>query len=301
LAFIVLAVWSARKHDIGSHKRYMASTALLALEPALERLLKTLFPAMITSFDQALYAALLSMEVIIAGLIVLEWRIGSLSCASGSGKVFSVDFRLDCWKRNGGRDRAETPWRRRIQPAQWAGGGAGEGWQSDGWTHTGHPDDGIRWGPTSLTTWAPGTRARVERGRWAGRATAGPDTREWRGWPRADGLRRGSASARRSQDTQGRPRRTLDGADRSRCSGGVGGRRRRPLIAAALRGPGGWRRLPLPRPGRPGQSPRPVRIGSARAARLWPGETPPGRLDRASRRRGPARRGSGLGARGGPG
>ena len=36
-------------------------------------------------------------------------RIGSLSCASGSGKVFSVNFGLDCWKRNGARDRAKRP------------------------------------------------------------------------------------------------------------------------------------------------------------------------------------------------
>ena len=74
--FLALAIWSARKHDIGSHKRFMAGTALLALEPALERLLKTLFPTMIATFDDALYAALVSMELIIAGLIVVEWRSG---------------------------------------------------------------------------------------------------------------------------------------------------------------------------------------------------------------------------------
>ena len=54
----------------------MAGTALLALEPALEHLLKTLFPTMIPTFDDALYAALVSMELIIAALIVVEWRSG---------------------------------------------------------------------------------------------------------------------------------------------------------------------------------------------------------------------------------
>src|SRR6266568_6483395 len=63
------------------------------------------------------------------------------------------------------------------------------------WTHAGHPDDGIQWRlttgparrPTSPTARAQGTRARAGRGRWAVRATAGPDTSERRGWPEAGG------------------------------------------------------------------------------------------------------------------
>ena len=77
-AFLGLAIWSARKRDIGNHKRYMACTTLLALEPALERLLMTLLPALITNFDKALYAALLSMDVIVAGLIVVEGWTGRI-------------------------------------------------------------------------------------------------------------------------------------------------------------------------------------------------------------------------------
>lgn len=203
-------------------------------------------------------------------------------------------------------ERGGRPGRRGFQSARWAGGGVGEGSQgTSGHTPTSaaHPGDvelsAVE--PTSRKSQALGTEGRVERRRWAGRARAGRDSREWRGWPRADGSRRGSASTRRSRDTRGRPLRTPGVADRPRGSGAEGGGSRRLLMAPPICGREDEPCHPLLRRGRPGQSRRWERPGSTRAAWSCRGAVQPGRPDRASRRRGRARRDSGPGARGGPG
>jgi hypothetical protein len=76
LVGIFIAVRHARRRNIPLHLRWMACTVLLALEPALERLYLTVMPGLVTDFDDALYAALFTVEVILAVLIVRDWRAG---------------------------------------------------------------------------------------------------------------------------------------------------------------------------------------------------------------------------------
>jgi uncharacterized membrane protein YozB (DUF420 family) len=44
VVFLCLAVWRIRRNDMDGHARYMAGTVLFALEPALERILCSMFP-----------------------------------------------------------------------------------------------------------------------------------------------------------------------------------------------------------------------------------------------------------------
>jgi uncharacterized membrane protein len=73
---IIIAVRHARRRNIALHLRWMACTVLLALEPALERLYLTVMPGLVTDFDDALYAALFTVEAILVVLIVRDWRAG---------------------------------------------------------------------------------------------------------------------------------------------------------------------------------------------------------------------------------
>ena len=180
------------------------------------------------------------------------------------------------------------------------------GWLGPGWREvaerragTRRPSSGIRAGGFWRGAWdCPGAdrptsrmeralQARVGRRPWVGRATAGRDTRECRGWPRAGESRRGSACVRRSRDTRRRPPRIRGAADPPRGSDAFRGRPRQALMAPCP--------SDLPHPGR---SPRQECRCSGRAASGCSSAAPPGSRGRASRRRGRARRGSGLGARG---
>lgn len=71
--FLVMAIIRIRKNDTDGHARYMAGTVLFALEPALERVFVFYVPG-VAGFASALYYALITMEVILAVLIFLEWR-----------------------------------------------------------------------------------------------------------------------------------------------------------------------------------------------------------------------------------
>lgn len=73
VVFLVLAIVRIRKNDTDGHARYMAGTVLFALEPALERVFVFYVPG-VSGFASALYYALITMEVILAALIFLEWR-----------------------------------------------------------------------------------------------------------------------------------------------------------------------------------------------------------------------------------
>jgi hypothetical protein len=72
VAFLVLAVLRIRRGDSDGHARYMASTVLFALEPALER--GFVFYAGVSNFESALYLSLISMEAILVVLLFFEWR-----------------------------------------------------------------------------------------------------------------------------------------------------------------------------------------------------------------------------------
>jgi uncharacterized membrane protein YozB (DUF420 family) len=73
VVFLVLAILRIRRHDRDGHARYMAGTVLFALEPALERVFVFYVPG-VSGFASALYFALISMELILAALLVMEWR-----------------------------------------------------------------------------------------------------------------------------------------------------------------------------------------------------------------------------------
>ena len=75
VVFVALAIWSIRNNDMESHARYLAASVLFALEPALERVFASYVPG-VANFEQALYLSLISMEVIVAILLFVEWRLG---------------------------------------------------------------------------------------------------------------------------------------------------------------------------------------------------------------------------------
>lgn len=71
---VALSIAAARRRDIGQHVRWIACSALIPLEAALERLFVLLFPRWIPNFDTALTAALIALESILLLLIATEWR-----------------------------------------------------------------------------------------------------------------------------------------------------------------------------------------------------------------------------------
>lgn len=77
--FFVLAygLAIAQRRNVQLHARWMASTALLVLPPALSRFLGHYVPG-VESFDQALYGAYLIVEAAVLVLIAQDWRSGGL-------------------------------------------------------------------------------------------------------------------------------------------------------------------------------------------------------------------------------
>lgn len=73
--FLMLALKAIYQKDVKAHAQYMSCTVLLALEPALERLLLFWLPG-IGGFDVALNLTLFIMEAIVAVLLYAEWRSG---------------------------------------------------------------------------------------------------------------------------------------------------------------------------------------------------------------------------------
>jgi uncharacterized membrane protein len=74
--YVAAAMFAARRRDIRLHVTALVASALIPLEAALERLAMTLLPSLVTDFDAGLYAALLTLEVACAALLVVEWRSG---------------------------------------------------------------------------------------------------------------------------------------------------------------------------------------------------------------------------------
>lgn len=73
VTFLILALRSVAQGNIRNHSRYMACTALFALEPALERVFVFYVPG-VAGFEQALYLALISMEIIVGILLIIDWK-----------------------------------------------------------------------------------------------------------------------------------------------------------------------------------------------------------------------------------
>ena len=76
--FVGLAVGAARRRDIALHLRLMAASAIIPLEAANERTAILLLPDLVPNFSVALYAALVSVELICMGIIAAEWRLGQV-------------------------------------------------------------------------------------------------------------------------------------------------------------------------------------------------------------------------------
>jgi hypothetical protein len=75
--FLGLAIRSIQRKNIDDHARYMAGTVLFALEPALERVFVFFVPG-VSGFAEAVYYALIAMEVILGALLLSEWRNGKI-------------------------------------------------------------------------------------------------------------------------------------------------------------------------------------------------------------------------------
>ena len=75
VVFVVLAIISVRRRDVPMHLRWMGCTAILALEPALERLFLLVIPVA-GNFDDAPCLALLCVEGLLLVLIAREWHTG---------------------------------------------------------------------------------------------------------------------------------------------------------------------------------------------------------------------------------
>ena len=76
--FLWLAIKAARRRDIALHLRLMACTAIIPLEAALERTYIYGTPSLVPNFDVALYASVVTLIVLTAGLVAAEWRYGRL-------------------------------------------------------------------------------------------------------------------------------------------------------------------------------------------------------------------------------
>ncbi|WP_299071601.1 hypothetical protein [uncultured Paraglaciecola sp.] len=71
--FLGLAIKAARRGDIALHLRLMACTAILPLEAALERTFIYGTPSIVPNFNTALYASVITLIVLCAVLVALEW------------------------------------------------------------------------------------------------------------------------------------------------------------------------------------------------------------------------------------
>lgn len=70
---VALAISAARRRDIGLHLRLMAVSAIIPLEAANERTAILLLPGLVPDFSAALYASLISVELICAAIIAADW------------------------------------------------------------------------------------------------------------------------------------------------------------------------------------------------------------------------------------
>ena len=75
---VALAISAAQRRDIGLHLRLMAVSAIIPLEAANERTAILLLPGLVPDFSTALYASLISVELICAALIAVDWHRGRL-------------------------------------------------------------------------------------------------------------------------------------------------------------------------------------------------------------------------------
>lgn len=76
--YVGVAMFAARRRDARLHVTALAASAFIPLEAALERLYVNYLPSMVPDFDAALYAALITLEVIIATIVAMEWRSGRI-------------------------------------------------------------------------------------------------------------------------------------------------------------------------------------------------------------------------------
>ena len=74
--FLGLAIKAARRRDIPLHLRLMACTAIIPLEAALERTYIYGTPNLVPNFDVALYASVVTLIVVAAVLVAIEWWYG---------------------------------------------------------------------------------------------------------------------------------------------------------------------------------------------------------------------------------
>ncbi len=86
LVLVALALRNVRRRE--AHKRFMASTVLLGLPPALTRLHQRVLPE--AGFMIALHASLFTVEAILAILIVSDWRAGQRRLAYPLSLAFFV-------------------------------------------------------------------------------------------------------------------------------------------------------------------------------------------------------------------
>ena len=74
--FLGLAIKAARRRDIPLHLRLITCTAIIPLEAALERTYLYGTPSLVPNFDVALYASVVTLIVVSAGLVASEWWYG---------------------------------------------------------------------------------------------------------------------------------------------------------------------------------------------------------------------------------
>jgi hypothetical protein len=86
LVLVTLALRNVRRRE--AHKRFMASTVLLGLPPALTRLYQRVLPE--AGFMSALHASLYTVEAILVLIIVLDWRAGQRRLAYPLSLAFFV-------------------------------------------------------------------------------------------------------------------------------------------------------------------------------------------------------------------
>ncbi len=78
LVFLGLGVRAARARAMPDHVRFMMGTSLIVLPPPFERLWTNFAPALVPNYEAAFYASILTVETILAALILVEWRSGKI-------------------------------------------------------------------------------------------------------------------------------------------------------------------------------------------------------------------------------
>lgn len=76
--FLGLGVLAARRRAMAHHVRFMMGTTLIVLPPPFERLWNNFAPALVPDYYAVFYASILTVEVILAALIIAEWRSGRI-------------------------------------------------------------------------------------------------------------------------------------------------------------------------------------------------------------------------------